>query len=657
MAVILPTHDRVVVVGTAGHVDHGKSALVRALTGTDPDRLAEEKARGLTIDLGFAWRTLPDGTVLSLVDVPGHEDFIRNMLAGAGSIDAAILVVAADEGPMPQTREHLAILDLLGITRGIVALTKADLVDAEWRALVADDVRGLIAGTGLAGAPIVPVSSTTGAGMDDLVAALTAALADVPPAPSRHRARLAVDRAFAVAGFGTVVTGTLRDGEIAPGDGVEILPPGWKARVRGAQSHGRPVAGARPGTRVALNLAGVDAGQIERGMVVCQPGCYRETRLFDATLDVLADAAAVTHDLAVHMFHGAAEIAGHVRVIGRGAIAPGASGAAQIRLARPAVMAAGDRFIVRLPSPSRTIGGGTVLDPHPADRRRRFRTAVVGRFGDLATRDPMAVVWHMLSEREPCRADRIEAADSGVEPDARDAALAALAADGRVLALGDHWITDAGWRGLRQRIERVLARYHGRHPLRIGPPIEELREQAGVPPAAFGAVIDRAIADGWLARSGDGLHLPSHAVRFSADQASGVSELLARFRSDPFKGPSRKDAEAAVGSAVLGALIARGDLVAVGPDVLFDRDGFATLRDGVLAHLDAHGTIAVADLRDRFETSRKYALALLEHFDRCRITRRVGDVRVRFGAPGSAEPAAPARDGGPQAGAREPRHA
>ncbi|RIL12566.1 selenocysteine-specific translation elongation factor [bacterium] len=646
-------HDRVVVVGTAGHVDHGKSALVRALTGTDPDRLAEEKARGLTIDLGFAWRTLPSGTVLSLVDVPGHEDFIRNMLAGAGGVDAAILVIAADEGPMPQTREHLAILDLLGVHRGVVALTKADLVDADWLAMVADDVRGLIAGTGLAHAPVVPVSSTTGMGIDALVDALEAVLTEVPPAGAFQRPRLSVDRSFAVAGFGTVVTGTLRDGEIAPGDTVEILPPGIRVRVRGTQSHGRAVDRARPGTRTALNLVGVEAAAITRGMVVCHPGTYRPTRLFDGTLEVLADAAPVTHDLAVNVFHGAAEIAGHVRVIGRREIAPGASGAVQIRLAAPAVVAAGDRFVVRLPSPSRTVGGGTVLDPHPGVRRRRFRPTVVDRFDDLATRDPAVVVWHMLAEREPCRAERLEATDLGIEPDVRDATLANLAAAGRVLALGDQWITDAGWQTLRQRIERILSRYHARYPLRVGPPLEALREQANLPAAAFGAVIERAVVEGWLARRGDTLHLPTHAVRFSAEEASGVADLMARYRDEPFKGPSRKDAEAAVGAAVLGALIACGDLVPVGPDVLFDRPAYTALRDGVLAHLDARGTITVADLRDRFETSRKYALAVLEHFDRLRITRRVGDLRMRFGAPATVAAAASPPVGGGDGGAKE----
>jgi len=624
-----PAPGRVVVAGTAGHVDHGKSALVRALTGTDPDRLAEEKARGLTIDLGFAWRALPSGRVLSLVDVPGHEDFIRNMLAGAGGVDAALLVVAADEGPMPQTREHLAILDLLGVGHGVVALTKADLVDAEWLEVVEAEVRAMVRGTALAGAPLVAVSAVTGEGLDALVGLLDEVLAAVPAAVDHGRPRLAVDRAFSLAGFGTVVTGTLRDGAVHPGDTLEIHPAGLRARARGVQSHGRPVPAAAPGTRTAINLVGVDAAALERGMVVASPGAYRSGALCDVALRLLADApVALGHDAPIHFFHGATETPGHVRVIGRRAIAPGAAGFAQVRLERPTVLVAGDRFVLRQPSPPRTVGGGTVLDPHPPGRQRRFRPQVIARFEALASGDADAVLWHMLAAREPCRADALAPAETGLDAAGRDAALAHLAAAGRVRSLGDHWITDAGWRHLGERIGTILRRYHARWPLRLGPPLEELREQAAVTSDAFPPVLTAAVAEGWLVRAGEHVHLPGHAVRFSPAEDAAVADLLARFRADPFRGPSRKEADAAVGPAVVAALIARGDVVQVAPDVLFDAAGYAELRSGVLAHLATHPQITVADLRDRFETSRKYALALLEHLDRLRVTRRVGDARV-----------------------------
>ncbi|MCB0216871.1 MAG: selenocysteine-specific translation elongation factor [Chloroflexi bacterium] len=635
---------RVVVVGTAGHVDHGKSALVRALTGTDPDRLAEEKQRGLTIELGFAWRPLPSGRVLSLIDVPGHEDFIRNMLAGAGGIDACILVVAADEGPMPQTREHLAILDLMGVGCGVVAITKADLVDAEWLDLIGEELRELLAGTRLAGAPILPVSAQAGTGLEALVAALDSALEGLPEAADLGRPRLAVDRAFTLAGFGTVVTGTLRDGELEPGEGLILLPQGLQARVRGLQSHGRSTSRARPGTRTAVNLAGVDADAIPRGSVLTRPGDYRPTRLVDIELRVLPTAQqAIAHDLAVHVFHGASEIPAHVRVIGQREIAPGRTGPAQLRLERPTVMAAGDRLVLRLPSPSQTLGGGRVLDPRPPGRRRRFAEPVLARFAALSAGAPEDRAWLMLAEREPCPAAALQPPDTGLSAEARGAALNALAEAGRALDLGGMWITDRGWARLRRRAEIVLARHHARFPLRAGPPLEELRERLRLAPEAFGPVLARAQAEGWLLRDAETLRLPSHDVALSAEQTAAADRLLARFRADPFKTPSAKEAEEAVGAAVLEALLARGDLVQASPEVLFDRQGFAALEAAVVEHCRAQGQVTVADLRDRFGTSRKYALAILEHFDRLRLTRRVGDVRVLAragGSVGASEPAA-----------------
>lgn len=627
-----------IVVGTAGHVDHGKSALVRALTGTDPDRLAEEKARGLTIDLGFAWRPLPSGAQLSLVDVPGHEGFIRNMLAGAGGIDAALLVVAADEGPMPQTREHLAILDLLGVAPGVIALSKADLVDADWLAMVAEELRELVAGTGLAAAPIIPVSATTGQGLEALLAALDDLAGRLPPAPDLGRPRMSIDRAFSVAGFGTVVTGTLREGRLRPGDTLEILPAGWRSRARGLQTQGRPVAELAPGARAAVNLVGLEAGAIERGMVLAAPGGFRPSRLVDVRLRLLADApGALGHDAPVHLFQGAAEIPGRLRLIGQRAIEPGGSGPAQIRLARPAVLAAGDRFVLRQPSPARTIGGGTVLDPQPPARHRRFKPQVLARFEALAGGDPALRAWHMLAAREPCRAEDLRPAETGLEPGLRDAALAALAEAGRAHRLGALWITDAGWRALRGRAEAALTRHHRRYPLRPGVPPEELRERLGIEGEAFAALLVRGREEGWLARTGDNLHRPEHQIRLAPADRAAADALLARFRADPYRGPSRKEAEQALGAAVLGALLAQGELVAAGDEVLFDAPAYAALRAGILAQLAAEGQVTVADVRDRFATSRKYALAILEHLDRLRLTRRLGDAHVPAG-PVAAHP-------------------
>ena len=347
------------VIGTAGHVDHGKSMLVKALTGIDPDRLKEEKERQMTIDLGFAWLTLPSGEQVGIVDVPGHKDFIENMLAGVGGIDAALLVVAADEGVMPQTREHLAILDLLGVKSGLVALTKVDLVDdPEWLELVEAEVEELLEGTTLAGAPIVPVSAKTGQGLPELVAELDALLQRTPPRRDLGRPRLAIDRVFSITGFGTVVTGTLVDGAFELGQEVEILPQGIKARIRGLQTHKRRIERAMPGSRVAINLAGVSKNELRRGDVVTTPGWLKPTQLVDVRLRYLADAPRpLRHNATLKFFSGSAEVVARARLLDSEAIPPGEEGWVQLRLAKPVALIKGDRFIVRQPSPPLTIGG------------------------------------------------------------------------------------------------------------------------------------------------------------------------------------------------------------------------------------------------------------------------------------------------------------
>lgn len=627
-----PSAGRIVVVGTAGHVDHGKSTLVRALTGTDPDRLAEEKARGLTIDLGFAWHTLPSGAVASFVDVPGHEDFIHNALAGAGAIDAALLVVAADEGPMPQTREHLAILDLLRVEHGAIALTKTDLVDADWLPLVQAEVEALVEGTTLEGAPIVPVSARTGEGLAELSAALDALVERVPAAGDAGRARVSVDRVFSMAGFGTVVTGTLRDGHIAVGDALEILPQGRPTRARGVQMHGRAVERARPGTRVALNLGGVDTDDLARGDVVATPGAYAPTRFVDASIELLPEAEApLRHDAQVTLFHAASEIPARARVIGQPRIEPGETGYVQLHLARPTAIAAGDRIVLRLPSPSRTIGGGVVLDPHPPRRHRRFRPEVVDRFRALESEGPERRVLQALAERGPCAPDRLAGAAPDLPADALADALAALEAEGRAVRLaGEVWATAEAWSALAARIRTFLADYHRANPLRHGPPPEALRGRLTLDQAAFAAALRRAESEGWLVRDGaqGSPRLADHTVRLGDAQEAAVNALMARFAAQPHTPPGRAEAVEAVGADVVDFLIARGDLVPVEMDVLFDRDTYAAMRAAVVERLRGGGRLTVADVRDLFGTSRKYALGLMEHLDRIHVTRRTGDERV-----------------------------
>jgi len=383
------------VIGTAGHVDHGKSTLVEALTGTHPDRLKEEREREMTIDLGFAWLTLPSGEPISIVDVPGHEDFIKNMLAGVGSIDAALLVVAADEGVMPQTREHLAILDLLKIDRGVVALTKTDMVDEEgWLDLVQDEIARTLAPTSLAGAPILPVSARQRQGVQELLATLEHVLAETPTRRDLGRPRLAIDRVFTIQGFGTVVTGTLLDGRLRLGDEVEILPQGLKARIRGLQTHKQKVEMAVPGSRVAVNLVGVTTEDLKRGDVLTYPGLLKPTQLVDVQVTLVSDAPRpLRHNMALDFFSGASEIPAHVRLLGVQTLEPGQTGWAQLVLDAPAVVAKHDRFILRQPSPSLTIGGGVIVDPHAPRRHRRFRPETVTRLETLAHGTPAKSCW------------------------------------------------------------------------------------------------------------------------------------------------------------------------------------------------------------------------------------------------------------------------
>jgi len=624
------------VIGTAGHVDHGKSMLVKALTGIDPDRLKEEKERQMTIDLGFAWLTLPSGEQVGIVDVPGHKDFIENMLAGVGGIDAALLVVAADEGVMPQTREHLAILDLLGVKSGLVALTKVDLVDdPEWLELVEAEVEELLEGTTLADAPIIPVSAKTGQGLPELVAELDALLQRTPPRRDLGRPRLSIDRVFSITGFGTVVTGTLVDGAFELGQEVEILPQGIKARIRGLQTHKRRIERAMPGSRVAINLAGVSKNELRRGDVVTTPGWLKPTQLVDVRLRCLADAPRpLRHNTMLKFFSGSAEVVARARLLDSEAIPPGEEGWVQLRLAKPVALIKGDRFIVRQPSPPLTIGGGVVVDPHPR-RHRRFHPEVLKRLEALAYGTPQEVLLQFLQIEEPCQArELIER--SGLTDQVATEALEELLAQGQVLALGgggQYLVSKQGWEALLERLTSILGDYHRRNPLHKGMPRGELREYLrrrirGLSSKLFNEIMTRAASEGKLVEEGAIVRLPEHRVRFTPDQQRRVDQLLAAFEREPYTPPSVAEARAMVGPEVLNALIEEGRLVKVSEDVIFLAETYEEMVERVIARLRREGRITVAQVRDMFATSRKYALALMEHLDKRKVTERVGDERV-----------------------------
>jgi len=647
------------VIATAGHVDHGKSTLVRALTGIAPDRLREEQQREMTIDLGFAWMTLPGGEPVGIIDVPGHVDFIENMLAGVGGVDAALLVIAADEGPMPQTIEHLAILTLLRVSCGVVALTKADLApDQAWIDLVSDDIRRILAATPLAGAPIVPVSAKAGQGLDALALALERALANALARRDVGRPRLPVDRAFTLPGFGVIVTGTLSDGAFAVGDEVEVLTQRgetFPARIRGLQTHKQKIVRAQVGSRLAVNLSGVDVDveRITRGSVVAKPGSLALTTLVDAWLEVLSSDArdapgsrrvsALRQNAEVKVFSGAAHSIAHVWPLEGEALAPGASGWVQLQLATPMALANGDRFIVRLPSPSLTIGGGVIVDAHPPMRyRRRGGRAddrVLNRLATLRRGSPSDRLLQALQElafATPAQA----AAHAHLEADELQAALADLSERGVILAARDargsvsvlgHC---AAWQAARDRAVAVLRDFHKAQPLAEGMPRDTLRSQLKLSPGVFDALLEHyndASDPGAFVDAGGMVRLARHDVRFAPEQQAAMEALLARCRAQPWATPSVKEARAAVGDQVYTVMLRRRMLIQLNDEVILLPDTYAQAVQCVRAFIEREGSMTAAQARDLFGTTRKYALALMEHLDLIGVTRRVGDARVLKG--------------------------
>jgi selenocysteine-specific elongation factor len=638
-------------IGTAGHVDHGKSTLVKALTGIDPDRLAEEKERGMTIDLGFAWLKLPGGREVSIVDVPGHESFIKNMLAGVGGIDAALLVVAADEGVMPQTREHLAILDLLGVQRGIVALTKADLVDEEWLELVREEVTDLLKPTTLAGSTLLPVSAQTGQGLPELLSALERLLAEGEERQNIGRPRLPIDRVFTLTGFGTIVTGTLLDGRFTIGQEVDLLPGGIKTRIRSLQTHKQQVEAVYPGSRVAMNLPNVQRTELERGNVVALPGQMRTTMLFDARVQLLATATRpLTHNTQVDFYSGSQEIPARVRLLDCEELQPGKSAWVQLRLSRPAVIARRDRFILRIPSPSMTIGGGEILDIQPR-YHRRFQPQVVIALEQLAQGSPEELVVAVLHKKHSVRSgNRNIHGFAGYEfseivkqcnlsEDVTRQILDAFLSTGRVCKVGELWFVQSTWETLVEEALRLVREQHQHYPLRSGLSKEEWRTRLGLPPKVAAQVFAILQAEGRLEavdstdnkealqRSGL-IRLPDFVPSFTMDQQRQVEQLLQLFWARPYTPPDRTEAEELAGAEVVGALIEQGRLIKLGGGILFRHETYTEAIDKLVEYLRHHHKMTASEARDVLGATRKYILPLLEHMDALHITRRIGDERV-----------------------------
>ena len=615
------------VLGTAGHVDHGKSTLIHALTSIDPDRLPEEKEREMTIDLGFAWMETPSGREVSIVDVPGHERFIKNMLAGVGGIDLAMLIVAANESVMRQTREHLAILDLLEIKRGMVVITKEDLVDEEMVELVKAEVEDLLAPTTFRDAPMVAVSAYTGKGLDTLKAAIDAMLDTTEPRPDLGRPRLPVDRCFSVSGFGTVVTGTLIDGNLSVGSEVELALSKERCRIRGLQSHRQKLDQANPGRRLAVNLSGISRSEIQRGEVITLPGWLQTTDILDAQFRVSRDAPrAVRHNEGITFHLHTSESNARLRILDKSELRPGDEGWVQIHLTDPMPLVKGDLFVVR--SAEDTLGGGRVVDPKPR-RHRRFVPSVIERLA-MVHEGGDDTLLNAIDMWGPCDITTLARRANLALEEVRTR-LTELEAEDRVALLGDpdsdgdtvaYSLT--AWQDQTGLALRTLTEFHRQFPLRKGVPREEMRSRMNMPQAVFNRFSGR-LADEERAVEDDGmLRLPEHKASLTPALAKQADSYVAALESDLFSPPTDNGIEA----ELLGYLIQEGRVVKVSEEVVFSQKAYGQMVDIVVQHAKAEGSITVAQARNLLGSSRKYVLPLLEHLDQQRVTRRVGDERV-----------------------------
>jgi selenocysteine-specific elongation factor len=602
------------VIGTAGHVDHGKSTLVQRLTGIDPDRWDEEKRRGLTIDLGFAWLPLPSGREVGLIDVPGHERFIKNMLAGAGGITVTLFVVAANEGWMPQSAEHLAILDVLGVSHGVVALTKTDLIDDDAVARTKDDVERHLAPTSLAGAPVVPVSAQNGTGLDELVAALDQAIASAPPAPDKGRPRLWIDRVFTIAGAGTVVTGTLAGGSLHVGDHVDIAPEGRKARIRGIQNHKRSLEDIGPGNRVALNLSGLDREAAARGDAVVTSDRWSATRVIDTSLRVLSEeVTGIDHKLTpkgAHLLYaGSAETPVTVQLLDKDAAGPGETAFAQLRLRKALPLERGDRFVLRDAGRVLTFGGGVVLDPlaSPVGRGKADRAELLSQLVGAGEEDALDVI--LASEREvPIEEVFLRVGAERVPPGAA--------------RLGDRLVSASRLEELQRLVRDRLREHHKTRPLEQGAQREAVRADVGLPGPAFHDLI-AGMDD--VEERGALLAMNSFSVKLDSEQERRRVELLSRIDEGGYSPPVAE--ELGGDPALIRSLIDAGDLVRIS-NFYLTRDGARNARARVRGAIHERGPLSVAEIRDLLGTTRKYAVPLCEWLDATGATVRKGDTRI-----------------------------
>jgi selenocysteine-specific elongation factor len=629
-----------VVVGTAGHIDHGKTSLVKALTGIDTDRLPEEKARGITIDLGFAFLEEPGGLTIEIVDVPGHERFVRNMLAGVGGIDLALLVVAADEGVMPQTREHLAICSLLRIRAGLIALTKVDMIEGDWLELVTDDVSRLVRGTFLESAPVLPVSAKTGQGLGELRAALGALARAAPGRATDQLPRLPIDRVFTIRGFGTVVTGTLTAGQLQVDDRVEVFPAGAQAKIRGVQVHGHPVERSVAGQRTAVNLQSLERAAIDRGNVLGLASSLVASSLVDGTLELLEEAPRPIKSRDRVRFHtGTAEVMARVLLLDRPELAPGDSTFARLRLEEPVVAMPRDRFVVRSYSPILTIGGGTLLDIDPP-RVRRKAPALVAHLGLLASgSDEDVIAEHVRQSGTAGARTTALSGRVGIGPGRLRALLDDLQRGGQILAVDRDWFLHPESLGrIRALAAAALEQYHRANPLRPGMSREELRGRAGaIDEKLFAYLLGTLQEEGVLVVERDKVRLTGHEIRLSPAQQRALAQVEEDFLKAGAAPPSSEEALTRAGlqggeeHELFQLLLEGRRLVRVKESLFFHAAALDAIQAKLVALLTERKDIGPADIKDLLGISRKYAIPLLEYFDGRRVTARVGERRVLRG--------------------------
>jgi selenocysteine-specific elongation factor len=622
-----------IIVGTAGHVDHGKTTLIKALTGADTDRLKEEKQRGMTIDLGFAWFTLPSGASVGIIDVPGHERFLKNMLAGASGIDVVLLVIAADEGVMPQTVEHLEILQLLETKKGIVALTKCDMVEEDWIEVVEDDIRERLSGTFLADAPIVRVSGTTSAGMPELVKTLDAMCEDVLQRAGSGPFRLPIDRVFTITGFGAVITGTLMSGAIRTGDALEILPSGLHSRVRQIEVHEHKLDEAVAGTRVAVNLAGVETAQLKRGDVLASPGYLKPTKLFDAHVRLLENAPwPLRSRMRIRLHIGAAELLGRVTVLDKDEIAPGGEGFIVFRSEEPLTAARGDRFVIRTYSPMLVIGGGSVIEPNAA-RHKRFDAGVLEALTAKQHGDPRDLVEQVLLGGAALPPSEI-AKSAGISEADASPALQELLVDKRVIKLDSGRLIHAvSYSTIAERIVQSLTEFHHTNPLKAGLSKEELRAGVtrGLDQKTFNSLLNSLQTEGRITVAESLVKLAGHELSLSPEQDKLAGDLESVYRDGKFNPPMIEDVAARLGKGVaemIGFLASQHRLVKIDEGLYFHPHAIAAAEQLIRAEITTNGPMTVSTFRDLTGSSRKYVVPLLGYFDDQRITRRMGDQRV-----------------------------